>query len=278
MHYFPRGGILGRCQRLICKILALRIPLYAGNACYFLILSVFPGLLLLLGLLQYTPVEVEQFGEFLALVLPEPFLEGAEELILTTYDSLSVTTMGISAVAALWSASRGIYGLLTGLNGVYGVRESRSWLHRRLLSAVYTFAFLLVAVLTLGLHGISTGLVVWLHRADAPFLRFLGDVVDIRGLLLILLQTGVFAAMFMALPNRVSSIREALPGAVLASLGWMAFSRGYEIYITRFANHGNVYGSVYAVTLSMLWLYCCVCIVFYGGGLNVLLLRRKGER
>jgi uncharacterized BrkB/YihY/UPF0761 family membrane protein len=35
---------------------------------------------------------------------------------------------------------------------------------------------------------------------------------------------------------------------------------------------------VYAVSLSMLWLYCCICIVFYGGGLNVLLLRQKGER
>lgn len=278
MHYFPRGGILGKCQRLVYRVLALRIPLYAGNACYFLILSVFPGLLLLLGLLQYTPVEVEQVGEFLAMLVPEPFLEGAEELILTTYDSLSVTTLGISAVAALWSASRGIYGLLTGLNGVYGVRESRSWLHRRLLSAVYTFAFLLVAVMTLGLHGISTGLAVWLHHADASFLRFLGDVVDIRSLLLILLQTAVFAAMFMALPNRVSTLRESVPGAVLASLGWMVFSRGYEIYITRFAVGGSVYGSVYAVTLSMLWLYCCVCIVFYGGGLNVLLLRRKGER
>ena len=186
--------------------------------------------------------------------------------------------VGISAITALWSASRGIYGLLTGLNGIYGVRETRSWLYKRLLSVGYTFAFLVVVLLTLGLHVFSTGVLEMLRRAPYPFLRFLSEVVDLRFILLLLLQTGLFAGMFMALPNRRSTFSEVFPGAVLASLGWMAFSRVYEIYVNHFAERHSVYGSVYAVTLAMLWLYCCICIVFYGGGLNVLLLRHRGER
>lgn len=278
MHQFPRGGLLGKCQHLLYRVKQLRIPLYAAGACYFLVLSVFPALLLLVGLLQYTPLEVERLGEMLAGILPEPFLEGAEELILTTYDNASYTLVGISAVTALWSASRGIYGLLTGLNGIYGVQESRSWLHKRLLSVGYTFAFLVVVLLTLGLHVFSTDLWGKLPTARIPLLRFLSEVVDVGNLLLLVLQTGLFAAMFMALPNRRSSFQEVFPGAMLAAFGWMAFSKVYEIYIVHFATRRNVYGSVYAVTLSMLWLYCCICIVFYGGGLNVLLLRRKGKR
>ena len=121
MQELPRGGLLGKCQHLIRKITSLKIPLYAANASFFLVLSVFPGLLLLLGLLHHTPLEVEWLGEMLEGILPEPFLEGAEELILTTYDSASYTLVGISAVTALWSASRGIYGLLTGLNGIYAL-------------------------------------------------------------------------------------------------------------------------------------------------------------
>lgn len=278
MRRFPRGGLLGKCQHLFYKVVSLRIPLYAANACYFLVLSVFPALLLLLALLQYTPLEVEGLGEMLEGILPDPFLEGAEELILTTYDSASYTVVGISAITALWSASRGIYGLLTGLNGIYGVRETRSWLYKRLLSVGYTFAFLVVVLLTLGLHVFSTGVLEMLRRAPYPFLRFLSEVVDLRFILLLLLQTGLFAGMFMALPNRRSTFSEVFPGAVLASLGWMAFSRVYEIYVNHFAERHSVYGSVYAVTLAMLWLYCCICIVFYGGGLNVLLLRHRGER
>lgn len=278
MRQLPRGGLLGKCQHLIHKVNSLKIPLYAASASFFLVLSVFPALVLLLGLLQYTTLEVERLGELLEGILPEPFLEGAEELILTTYDSASYTLVGISAVTALWSASRGIYGLLTGLNGIYGVRESRSWLHKRMLSALYTVAFLVVVLLSLGLHVFSTTVMIQLSYAQAPFLRFLADVVDLRYVLLLLIQTGLFAAMFLALPNRRSSFRQVFPGAVLASLGWMTFSRLFEIYLAHFASGESVYGSVYAVSLSMLWLYCCICIVFYGGGLNVLLLRHRGER
>ena len=272
MRQLPRGGLLGKSQHLIRKIAALKIPLYAANASFFLVLSVFPGLLLLLWLLQHTPLEVERLGELLQGILPEPFLEGAEELILTTYDNASYTFVGISAVTALWSASRGIYGLLTGLNGIYGVRESRSWLQKRALSALYTVGFLVVVLLSLGIHVCSSAWIIRLSRMDAPFARFLADVVDLRYLLL-LLQTGLFAAMFLALPNHRSSFRQVLPGAVLASCGWMLFSRLYEIYLERFAVGQNLYGSLYGIGLSMLWLYCCICIVFYGGGLNVLLMR-----
>ena len=50
------------------------------------------------------------------------------------------------------------------------------------------------------------------------------------------------------------------------------FSDLYSIYVERFARLTNVYGSVYAVALSMLWLYCCMSIVFYGGALNRFLM------
>lgn len=275
MRQFPRGGLIGKIQHFMNRIAALKIPLYAANASFFLSLSVFPGLLLLMAVLQHTPLEVERLTEMLNAILPEPFLEGAEELILTTYDGPSNTLVGISAVTALWSASRGIYGLLTGLNGIYGVRETRSWLHKRLLSALYTLVFLLVCIVCLGLHVFSTELLSSMAGAGWPFLRFLSSAVNWSKLLTFMLETTLFSGMFLALPNRRSTLREVLPGAVLASLGWLIFSRGYGLYLQVFAARRSLYGSVYALGLAMLWLYCCICIVFYGGGLNALLLRYK---
>ena len=60
--------------------------------------------------------------------------------------------VGVSAVTALWSASRGIYGMLTGLNAVYGVSENRGYIYTRSISVVYTFVFILILLLTLVLH------------------------------------------------------------------------------------------------------------------------------
>ena len=245
MREYPKGGLIGKTVHLWRRISGFRVSLYAANASFFMVLAVFPGLLLLLGLLRYTPLEVERLGELLAGFLPEALAEGAEELILLTYDNTSGITLGLSVVTTLWSASRGIYGMIKGLNAVYEAEENRGWLHVRLLSVVYTFAFLLVLILTLMFHAF--------------------------GIRLLILQTLIFTAMYMVLPNCQNRFWDALPGALLASSGWLIFSDLYSVYVAHFAHLSNVYGSVYAVALSMLWLYFCLAIVFYGGALNRLL-------
>ena len=101
---FPQGGLIGKTVHLWRRVSRLRVPLYAANASFFMVLAVFPGLLLLLGLLRYTPLEVERLGELLAGFLPEALAEGAEELILLTYDNTSGITLGLSVVTTLWSA------------------------------------------------------------------------------------------------------------------------------------------------------------------------------
>ena len=278
MREFPKGGLIGKTVYFGRKVADLRIPLYAANACYFIVLAVFPALLLLLGLLRYTPLEVERLGEMLAGVLPEALLESAEELILITYDNTSGAVLGLSAVTTLWSASRGIYGVLTGLNAIYGAQENRGYFYTRFISVLYTFAFLLVLLLTLALHVFGTGLLGLLQRTSHPFWQFLLDIIDFRFFLLLFLQTGIFAAMFTVLPNKPNRFWDSLPGALLASSGWLVFSNLYSIYVEHFAHLSNVYGSVYAVALSMLWLYCCMSIVFYGGALNVMLINWENRK
>ncbi len=268
MREFPRGGLIGRAVHLWRQVRELQVPLYAANACFFLVLSVFPALLLLLGLLRYTPLEVERLGEMLAGILPEALLQGAEELILITYDNTSGAALGVSALTALWSSSRGIYGLLTGLNGIYEVQEHRGYFRTRFLCVMYTFAFLVVLLMTLSFHVFGTRILGLLQRSRHPFLRFLVDIIDFRFFLLLFLQTMIFTAMFMALPGVRNRFWDSLPGALLASSGWLVFSDLYSVYVEHFAHLSNVYGSVYAVALSMLWLYFCISIVFYGGVLN----------
>jgi len=271
MREFPQGGLIGKTVRLWRQISGYRIPLYAANASFFIVLSVFPGLLLLLGLLRYTPLEVERLGEMLAGFLPEALLESAEELILLTYDKTDRITLGLSVVTTLWSAGRGIYGLIAGLNAVYRVEEDRGYFHIRILSVIYTVVFLLVLILTLGLHVFGTKLLILLQRLSVPVLGALLEVVDLRFFLLLFLQTAVFTLLYMILPNGRNRLGDSLPGALLASSGWLVFSDLYSIYVEHFATLSNVYGSVYALVLSMLWLYFCMAILFYGGALNRLL-------
>lgn len=277
MSEFPPGGLIGKSVRMWRFVSSLKIRLHAAACCYYLVLAVFPGLLLLLGLLQLTNLEVERLGEMLSGVIPEALLVGMEEVILLTYDKLSVSAIGLSAVTTLWPASRGVYGLLTGLNAVYGAQESRGYIRTRLLCMGYTFVFVLILLLTLLLHVFGSRLGEVLARMDAPFFRFLTEYLDLRFFLLLFLQTGIFSAMFLALPNCRLRLREVVPGALLASSGWLIFSNLYSVYVEKFGHLGNIYGSVYGVALSMLWLYCCISIVFYGGVLNRILWQNIDE-
>ena len=268
---FSVGGIFGKIQTLWYRVKSLRIPIHAAHTGYFLILSLFPTLVLLLGLLRYTPLDIHSFLALLEGLVPDALLPEAELLILATYERSSKALVGVSAITALWSAGRGIYGLLTGLNAVYGVRERRGYLHTRLLCTLYTFLFLLMLLLTLVLHVFGTGLVAWLASLEAPFFRFLTGVIDLRFFLLVFLQTALFDAMFSFLPSHRVRLRDSLPGAFLCAMGWLIFSQLFSLYVEHFSGFAKVYGSVYAVALSMLWLYCCVSLLLYGGLLNRLL-------
>ena len=270
MGRFPRGGIIGKTAAVIRWLQEQKISLYAANACYFMVLAVFPGLLLLLGLLRQTTLEVERLAELFYGFFPEPLAEDAEALILLTYDSLSDRVVGISAVTALWSAGRGIHGILTGMNAIYGVEEHRGFIHTRLLSMAYLFGFLVMLLMTLGLPVFARRLGLP-GQTIHPALQFLGQVIRFRSWILLVLQTAFFALMFTVLPDRKNGFRESLPGAALAAFGWQLVSDLYGIYMARFSPMGNIYGSVYAVALSMLWLYVCMSILFYGAAVNVLI-------
>ena len=264
-----------KLKAFLRRIAALNIPLYASHASFFIALAVFPTLVLLMGLLRYTGLDAELVTEMLHGILPTALMPAAQRLIQNTYRSSTGTLLSISAATALWSASRGIHGLRAGLNAIYGVEENRGYFRTRFLSVFYTVAFLLTLLLTLVLHVFGTSLQQWLPLSENPLLRFLEGVVDLRFFLLLAIQTALFTAMFAVLPNKRTRLAEAFPGAVLSSIGWLVFSQLYSVYVEHFAGLSTVYGNVYAVALSLLWLYFCICIVFYGGALNRLLQKNE---
>lgn len=255
-----------------------KLGMYAAGAGYFIVLSVFPLLVLMLALLRYTGLQVETLTDFLAGFLPKALMPSARRLVISTYHNTSGAVVSLSALTGLWSASRGIYGLLTGLNAIYKIKEDRGYFLTRGICVLYTFLFLLMLLAALVLNVFGTTLLQKLHVENLMLVQFLWELVDWRFVLMLLLQTGLFSAMFMALPNRKNTFRETLPGALLASAGWLVFSDLYSVYVRHFSGYANVYGSVYAVALSMLWLYFCISIVFYGGALNYYLSSRQAEK
>ncbi len=264
----PKGGIIGKAYYYAKQIGQMRIGLHAAHAGYFIVLSIFPTLVVLLSLLRYTGLDAGDLLSSLSGVIPDALLPIAEKLIISTYAYTSTAVVSLSALGVLWSASRGIYGLLTGLNAIYGVQEDRGYLYTRFISVLYTFLFVLVLLLTLILNVFGESLLSMLPIAEGAFWQLLSEIIDFRFFILLILQTGLFTAMFMALPNRKNSFSDSFPGAIIASSGWLLFSNLFSIYVEYFSNYASIYGSVYMIALSLLWLYFCLCLLFFGGAWN----------
>ena len=246
----------------------MNITSHSAYTSFFLVLSLFPTLMLLVSILTYTSLDAEDVLALLSQLLPDPFLPMAERMLSGAYDASSAPLLSISAVTAVWSASRGVLGLKKGLNAVYQVEEKRSYLVTRGISMIYTVLFVAVLVLTLVIHVFGTTILDYLHMTTDPLLLFLMDVIDLRFVLLLILQTALFSTMYAALPSKRLNPLRCIPGALVASLGWLGFSDLFSLYVEYFPNYANIFGSVYAVALAMLWLYCCINIVFYGAVIN----------
>ena len=146
MQFGKRIGPLAR------RVAAMQIPVYAGNASFFLLLSVFPVVSLLLSLLPYTPLTLDHLLAFCEEFAPDWTLRALEFFVRTLYASSSAAIISASAVLTLWSASKGMLSLLYGLDAVAEVRETRGYVQRRLLCVLYTVGMLLALLLTLGLY------------------------------------------------------------------------------------------------------------------------------
>ncbi len=265
-----RNKYLQTLQMAAERIGSMQISVYAANACYFLALSIFPLLLILLSLVPYLPYSARDLLELLEQVVPQALMGTVETLIVNIYYNSSGAVLGLSAVATLWSASRGIYGILTGLNHIYGVREDRGYVYTRIISFFYTFVLILLLALTLVVQVLAPAVLEWFAWLDNPLMDLIGQIVDLQAAWMLLVQIGVFTGMYMMLPNRHNRFWDSLPGAVMAAVGWQGLSKAFSFYVELGAGQ-SIYGSVYALVLGMLWLYCCMSILLFGGGMNRLI-------
>ena len=98
------SNFIGKFVRLARHLSRQNVGTHAAAAGYFIVLSVFPLLVLILALLRYTGLEVETLSDFVGNFLPDALAPSVKRLISGAYRNTSGTVVGISAVTGLWPA------------------------------------------------------------------------------------------------------------------------------------------------------------------------------
>lgn len=263
-------NLISLIQKFLDKLKKDSVSAYAAQAAFFIILSVFPFFMFLLALIQYLPLTEQDLITMITTYIPDAFSPYLTNIISEIYTSSSTTLLSLTAVTALWGASKAFFALISGLNSVYGIPENRNYLVLRLFATIYTviFAFLLIATLALLAFGNRIALTIERMIPALSDLALL--VISIRATVAMCILVLFFLFLFTFIPNRKSKIFAELPGAIATAAGWIGFSYLYSFYIDHMSNFTNTYGSLTAIVLLMLWLYACMYMMLIGGEINVI--------
>jgi membrane protein len=188
--------------------------------------------------------------------------------VVVQLNNTSKTVITITILTALWSASRGFIAIEKGFNVVYKVEVKKNFIINRLIGILYTIGFAVILLITLTLLGFGNSI----YHTIVKHFSFIKDlailIMGMRATVLFFLLFFMFVIMYIVLPNRKSSLLLEMPGAILASLGWIGFSNGFAFYIDNIANFSIVYGSLTTIVLLLLWVYFCMWILFLGAEVN----------
>ena len=272
--------LLIRIKQLYDQFAADEMTVYAAQASFFTIIAAFPFIMLLLTVVQIVPsVSQGELMEFILALVPVGYKSVAFRVISDLSLKSPATMISVTAITALWSSSRGMMSIAKGLNRVQGKVEKRWYIVKRLICAGYTIVFILVCVLSLGLLVFGTTIQNFVLRQFPLIARVTQHIISLRTLLALAFFMFVFAGIYTYVPDRKLSLKSQLPGAMFTTAGWILFSMAFSLYFKLFGgnNFSYMYGSLTAIVLLMLWLYGCICVLFFGAELNYYLEIYRSE-
>lgn len=247
------------------------VSAFSAQAAFYVLISFFPFLMFLLTLIQYLPLTEENVISMLIKVFPSSVSPLVINVVTEVFNKASGTVISITAISALWSSSKGILSVIRGLNAVYGIRESRGYIKVRLLATAYTLVFAIMILVSLVILVFGNQLYLWIEN-KFPILTDLALlIISLRTFVGLLVLTLLFLLIYTKIPNRKVAFYKELPGAIISATGWMGFSYLFSFYIDNMSNYANMYGSLTAIVLFMLWFYFCMYILFIGGEINIVL-------
>lgn len=168
---------------------------------------------------------------------------------------------GLGVLFTLWSALKIFRGLSTAFEELYPETVDQSLLDR-IAKSLVVFVLVLLAVGVLAVAGAALGSL----PVPIPYPLVVGNVVAVLVLVVGLLP------LYYVLPPETMTLRRALPGAVLAAVGWVLLQVGFSYYVRNAAAFA-AYGFLGAVVLFITVLYVAAILLLLGAVVNVVLER-----
>jgi membrane protein len=253
----------------------------AAQLAYYLILALFPFILVLVSLLGTFGSEElasEVLGYFQR-VMPEQAYEiikdFTDNIISGKAEAPGLFTFGI--LFTLWAASGAFAALINALNRAYDVQETRPFWKVRVIAILMTLGLsvlILIGVLLLVLGPQIGEAIANVFGLERTFL-VVWEVARWPVALFFMMFT--VALLYYFAPDVDQPFRWITPGGLIGIILWVLASVGFNFYVSNFGSYNKTYGSIGAVIVLLLYLYISSLTILFGATLNATLVRMKEE-
>ena len=280
----PRRTIVGALTSTFKKFQADEMLDRAAALTYYMMMSLFPALLVgvsLLGLLGDRSLVTSAVDYVRGNGAPAEVTDVLKALLTKTVNATGGAVSGalvLGLVIAVYGAAGAFGAAGRALNDVYAVAESRSFVMHKLADIGYTMlviALAIVALVSIFLGGSLAGDLfgtIGLGESAASVWRVLRWLVAIGAVL------AIYAIVFSLAPDIAARRRRIVSPGGLVGVGiWILASAGFFFYVSNFGRFGATYGAFAGAVILLLWLYISSLAFLFGAELNSVIDRQTRD-
>jgi membrane protein len=253
----------------------------AAQLAYYLILALFPFILVLVSLMGTFGSEelASEVLTYFQRVMPQQAYAIIEtftaNIISGQAEAPGLFTFGI--LFTIWAASGAFAALINALNRAYDVQETRPFWKVRGIAILMTLGLsvlVLIGVLLLVLGPQIGDTIAQVFGLKDTF-ELGWNIARWPAALFFMVFT--VALLYYFAPDVEQPFRWITPGGLIGVLLWVLASVAFNFYVSNFGSYNKTYGSIGAVIVLLLYLYISSLTILFGATLNAILVRMKEE-
>lgn len=242
----------------------------AAQLAFYFIFSMFPLMIFLLTLTPYLNIDQQYVLHLIQSNIPGNIGDVIFQTISEVLNNRSTTLLAFSLLAALWSASTGVFALMGAFNIAFRHEEHRNWLIVRTLSVFFTLvlSLMFIMMLILLVFGKQLGKLILNYLPKDTDFSFIWEVIRL-GLPPIVIIV-ILTFLYRLAPSVKTKFISSVPGAIFAMLGGLVVTSLFSYYVGNFGNYSKMYGSIGGVIAMLFWLYLMGFILILGAEINAI--------
>jgi len=245
----------------------------ASSISFSFFMAFFPFILFVLNLIPYFPIDNfdQVFLSLMESLLPNESSSFFHDIFIDINSNKRSGLLSTTLIFSIILIGNGVNAVFEGFTDSYHVQFSRN-LFKQYLYAIFVGLILVVVVL---FATFSSVLFNFLINQSNSFISFL--IFYIKYIFLIIIALISFSSLYYFGTIQGKNLKFISPGSIMTTILLFLSTYLFGLYIDNFSNYNELYGSIGALIIMMLFIWINSISLLLGFELNVVIYKLKNH-